>query len=45
MNHYIIPILLEDSSDIVIVHVGINDVLNRCNKDQIIKSMQQIYIT
>ena len=45
MNHHIIPTLLEDKLDIVIVHVGINDVLNRCNQDQIIKNMKQIYIT
>ena len=37
MNHHIIPTLLEDKPDIVIVHVGINDVLNRCNQDPIIK--------
>ena len=45
MNHHTIPTLLEDKLDIVIVHVGINDVLNRCNQDQIIKNMKQIYIT
>ena len=30
---------------VVIVHVGINDVLNRSDQDQIIKYIQQIYIT
>ena len=45
MNHHIIPTLLEDKPDIVIVHVGINDVLNRFDQDQIIKNIQQIYIT
>ena len=29
MNHHIVPTLLEDKPNIVIVHVGINDVLNR----------------
>ena len=33
MNHHIIPTLLEDKPDIVIVNVGINDVLNRFNQD------------
>ena len=45
MNHYIIPTLLEDKPDIVIVHVGINDVLNRCDQDQMIKNIHQIYTT
>ena len=45
MNHHIIPTLLEDKPDIVIVYVGINDVLNRFDQDQIIKNIQQIYIT
>ena len=45
MNYYVILELLEDKPDIVIVHVGTNDVLNRCDQDQIIKNMQQIYIT
>ena len=45
MNHHIIPTLLEDKPDIVIVHVGINDVLNRFNQDQIIKNIQQMCIT
>ena len=40
MNHHIIPTLLEDKPDIVIVHVGINDVLNRFDQDQIIKNIQ-----
>ena len=42
MNNNIIPTLLEDKPDIVIVHVGTNDVLNRCNQDQIIKNIRQI---
>ena len=45
MNHHIIPTLLEDKPDIVIVHVGINDLLNRFNQDQIIKNIQQMCIT
>ena len=45
MNHHIIPTLLEDNPDFVIALVGINDVLNRCNKDQILKSIQKMYIT
>ena len=45
INHHIIATLLEDKPDIVIVHVGINDVLNRFDQDQIIKNIQQIYIT
>ena len=45
MNHHIILTLLEDKLDIVIVHVGINDVLNRFDQDQIIENIQQIYIT
>ena len=45
MKHHIIPRLLEDKPDIVIVHVGINDVLNRFDQDQIIKNVQTIYIT
>ena len=45
MMHHIIPRLLEDKPDIVIVHVGINDVLNRFDQDQIIKNVQTIYIT
>ena len=45
MNHHIIPTLLEDKPDIVIVHVGINDVLNRFDQDQIIENIQQMYIT
>ena len=40
MNHHIIPTLLEDKPDIVIVYVGTNDVLNR--SDQIIKNIQQM---
>ena len=44
MNHHIIPTLLEDKLDIVIVHVGINDVLNRFNQDQVIKNIQQMCI-
>ena len=43
MNHH--PTLLEDKPDIVIVNVRINDVLNRCDQYQIIKNIQQIYIT
>ena len=42
---YIIPTILEDKPDIVIVHVGTNDVMNRFDEDQIIKNIQQIYIT
>ena len=38
MNHHIILTLLEDKPDIVIVHVGINDVRNRFDQDQIIKN-------
>ena len=45
INHHIIATLLEDKPDIVIVHVGINDILNRFDQDQIIKNIQQIYIT
>ena len=46
MNHHIIPTLLEDKPDIVTVYVGINDVLNRFDQDQIVKNIQQmIYIT
>ena len=30
MNHHIISALLKDKPDIVTVHAGINDVLNRC---------------
>ena len=45
MNHHVIPTLLEDKPDIVIVHVGINDVLNRFDQDQIIENIQQMYIT
>ena len=44
MNHHIIPTLLQDKPDII-VHVGINDVLNRFEQDQIIKNIQQMYIT
>ena len=43
--HHIIPKLLEDKPDIFIVHVGINDILHRCDQDQIIKKIQQISIT
>ena len=45
MNHNIIPTLLEDKPDIVIVHVGVNNVLRRYDQDQIMKNIQQIYIT
>ena len=45
MNHHIIPTLLEDKPDVVIVHVGINDVLNSFDQDKIIKNIQQVYIT
>ena len=45
MNHHITPTLLEDKPDVVIVHVGINDVLNRFNQNQIIKNIQQMCIT
>ena len=43
--HHIIPKLLEDKPDIFIVHVGINDIVHRCDQDQIIKKIQQISIT
>ena len=43
--HHIIPKLLEDKPDIFIVHVGINDILHRCDQDQIINKIQQISIT
>ena len=39
-NHHIIPTFLEDKPDIIIVYVGINDVLNRCDQGQIIKNNQ-----
>ena len=45
MNHHIIPTLLEDKPDIIIVHVGINDRLNRFHQGQIIKNVQQVYVT
>ena len=45
MNHHIIPILLEDKPDIVILYVGINGVLNRFEQDQIIKTIQEMHIT
>ena len=45
MNHHIIPILLEDKLDIVILYVGINGVLNRFEQDQIIKTIQEMHIT
>ena len=41
MNHHIIPMLLEVKVDIVIVHEGINDVLNKFDQGQIIKNIQQ----
>ena len=37
VNHHIIPTLLEDKSDIITVHVGINDVLNRYTKTKLTK--------
>ena len=45
MNHHIIPTLLEDKPDIIIVHVGINDVLNRCNQGTIIKNIHFLDFT
>ena len=45
MRHQIIPMLQEDKSGTVVTYIGINDKLNRCNRDLIIKNIQQIYIT
>ena len=45
MDHHTVPTLLEEKPDIVILHAGINNVLNRSDQDQIIKNIQQIYIT
>ena len=36
---------MTNKPDIVIVHVAANGVLNRCDQDQIIKNIQQIYMT
>lgn len=31
MDHYIIPILVGNGPDTIIIHVGTNDVLNKAN--------------
>ena len=42
LNHHILPTLREDKPDIVLVHVGINDLLNRCHHDDIVRNIQGI---
>ena len=36
LNHHIIPTLSEDKPDTVIIHVGVNDIMNRTDRDDFI---------
>ena len=36
LNHYIIPTLSEDKPDTVIIHVGVNDIMNGTDRDDFI---------
>ena len=39
LNHYIIPSLVDDKPDAVIIHVGTNDVLNKLNHEDIARNI------
>ena len=42
MNHYIIPSLVDDKPDAVIIYVGTNDVLNKLNHEDIARNIISI---
>ena len=44
LSHYIIPTLVDDKPDAVIVHVGTNDILNGANDNELANSIMKIGI-
>ena len=42
MDHYILPSLVDDKSDAVIVHVGTNDILTNANHEKIAPDITKI---
>ena len=42
LNHYIVPLLVDDKPDFVIIHVGTNDVLENANHEDIARNIIKI---
>ena len=45
LNHNIIPTLSEDKPDTVIIHVGVNDIMKRIDRDDLILQISKIGFT
>ena len=42
LRHYIIPALIDDKPDAIVIHVGTNDILNHANHEDIARSIINI---
>ena len=42
LRHYIIPTLVDDKLDTIVIHVGTNDILNHANHENIAHSITNI---
>ena len=42
LRYYIIPILIDDKPDAIVIHVGTNDILNHANHEDIARSIINI---
>ena len=42
MDHYILPLLVDDKPDAVIIHVGTNDILTNANHEEIARNIIKI---
>ena len=45
LNHQIIPALSEDKPVILVIHVGVNDIMNRTDSDDLILQIGRIGVT
>ena len=49
LRHYVIPTLIDDKLEAIVIHVGTNDILNRTNHEDItrsiINSVNEVFIS
>ena len=45
LNNYILPTLCEDKPDSVIVHAGVNNIMNGTNHDDLVTQIENVCIT
>ena len=45
LNHYVLPKLSEDQPDAVIIHVGINDIINGTDHNDLVSQINNIALT